>query len=72
MTATNKTPEVGKDYRAVFANLPADCTMVYNGGISFTLTRADGGKMTRDSQSSYDAIVNRINEQTYAMVGKII
>ena len=48
--------ESGEDYGRLMGLLGMGTKMIYNGGISWTVVRADGERMTVDSQAQTDTI----------------
>ena len=57
--AQPKKLEVGRNY-GILMGFTGDNTMIYNGGISWTATRADGQTITADSQAQTDAVAATI------------
>ena len=62
---------IGKDYMEIFSQAAYDkgMTMIYNGGISWTGTKPDGSKMTKDSQETTDNAMAYVNQPSHSMRG---
>ena len=54
------TMTIGTDYSGLMGLTGTGTKMIYNGGISWTVIRADGAEMTADSQAQTDSIRAKI------------
>ncbi len=60
------TLEIGKDYATIFG-VEEQGSMIFNGGISWILTKLDGSSMEMDSEEMTEDAIKYINRPTVKM-----